>query len=195
MHLSENLGGPLAADFVPKAFRAHRLLRLLLPFADAAGATVTWARYAPAGARLPADTAWHALLARAGADPAAFVPADGTLDAATAAALRDLTAGLQMTCLRAWADAPGTVPADPVDIDGVTYARESLTDEHLAEGARVPEFAWDPGARLAWGARTSPDSLVVAADLSRFQAILADPRLTATGVRTEVDALPPSAAR
>lgn len=192
MQLSDSLGGPLAVDFVPRQYRAHRALRILLPFRDPAGELVSWRRFAPADALLPASLGWHDLLARAGQDPSAFTPADGTLDDDTAAALRSLVSGLQMTCLRAVERAADA--ADPVDVDGAVYARAPLSDDLLQPGARVPEFAWDAGARLAWGARPRPDSLVVAADLAHVRAVHEDPRLTATGVRTEFDALPPSAA-
>lgn len=193
MHLADDLGGPLAIDFVPARYRAHRAVRLLFPFRDRAHALVSWRDLIPADAALPASLGWHELLDRASRDPGDFEPASGILDEGSAAALADLIEGLEMTCLR-WAGyGDGTEVRDPVDIDGARYARGPLDSAMIRAGLRVPSFAWDASGRLAWGSRLYPDSLVVAADLDHFRRMHADARLTATGVRTDRDVLPPSA--
>ncbi len=194
--MADDLGGPLAIDFVPVRYRAHRAVRLLLPFRDAADQPVSWSRFAPADASLSASLGWHELLERAGESPDRYAAATGVLDERTAAALGELVTGLQMTCLR-WSgyadDAAGATVRDAVDLDGRRYARSSLDAADLVAGARIPEFAWDAQSRLAWGGRLYPDSVVIAADLDHFRRLHADERITVTSVRTERDVLPPSA--
>lgn len=193
MHLADDLGGPLAIDFVPARYRAHRAVRLLLPFRDAAGASVAWSRFLPADAALSASLGWHELLERAGQSPDHFAAATGVLDEQTAAALGELVTGLQMTCLRWSGYATQAAVRDAVDIDGQRYSRAPLDAGDLVAGARIPEFAWDAQSRLAWGGRLYPDSVVIAADLDHFRRLHGDDRITVASVRTERDVLPPSA--
>lgn len=122
-----------------------------------------------------------------------FVPPTGELDPDTASLLREVISDSELVALRwrGYADAETQGPT--IDVYGDEYASSPLTRTDLRVDERVPEYAWDRSASLAWGTRLYPDSLIIACDRERFRYLHSDPRVDTISVRRDSDVLPPSA--
>lgn len=151
-----------------------------------------WSEYVSLDDESAALTWWEVVDRRAGERPDIrdLRPCRGELDAVTAAALADAVGDLELTCFR-WTGYGGSaVAGDSVRVMGNDFVRAPLRRTDLRAGEWLPEFAWDDGGTLAWGARLYPDSLIVAGDLERVQRLHADPRVDTIAVRPATDPLP-----
>jgi hypothetical protein len=184
-----------ADDYVPASHRSLPMVRVFLPFRDAAGGVVRWSRYVDVGAR-PASLPWSEVLSEVGdSHPSArdLVSSMGVLDAETAAALREAIGGLSLRCLR-WEGYADTAASGPrIRVLGDEYCQSELQPDDLQEGRRLPGFAWDADGRLAWGGSLYPDSLIVAAEKSILEQLRADARLDSASIEAGIDRLPRSA--
>lgn len=170
------------------------MLRLYLPFIDRGGNVVRWSEYVNVEEH-SASLDWFEATRHLLDDNPSISDLDsckGELDAPTAQALRDAIGDLPLRCLR-WVGY-GEVPTSPtVRVFGEDYFEADLLAVDVKAELRIPEFAWDPDGRLAWGGRLYPDSLIVAAELSTFRQLRNHPRLDSVSVRADRDELPASA--
>lgn len=186
----------LARDVIPASHRDLPMVRVLLPMWRGDGAEpVRWSEFVTLDEEL-ASLDWREAVERhTGEHPDIrdLESCRGVLDPATAAALADAVGEAEMSSLR-WAGYAGASRTrDSVRVYGDDYVAGTLRRADLRAGERAPEFAWDEGGTLAWGARLYPDSLVVAGDVSRLRRFHADPRIDTVVIRPDSDELPPSA--
>lgn len=183
-----------AREFIPASHRVLPMLRVYLPFLGLAGEAVRWSQHVSIHDH-PASLDWFEATAPIAAnDPHIrdLVSCMGELDQTTATALTDAIGDVTLRCLR-WVGYGEVESESPVRVFGEEFLEAELAPGDVAAGRRVPEFAWDPDGRLAWGCRLYPDSLIVAAELPIFQRLHEDPRLDTVSVRADRDILPGSA--
>ena len=187
--------GRLVSDLIPRTHAHLRIARVFFPFETTAGELVPWTRFVAADRGFSASTTWHELLESAGQDSANFNAACGHLDEQTAAGLRALIGDLTMTGLfwRGYAGATGDANYLATTWSNATehYISRAFTAADVQTGVQVPEFAWDDDGRLAWGGFLYPDSLAVAVEPARLDALFGSGLLTATGARA-ADTMPAS---
>lgn len=192
--LAESGWTTLAREFVPLSHRNLPMLRIYLPFRDDDNALVRWSAYVPVEEHSASLNWFEAADSVADQHPAVrdLTSCMGELDQLTADALRDAVGSIQLRCLR-WTGYGETPDTDSTTrVFGLDFFAAALTPDDLQPERRVPEFAWDDNARLAWGGRLYPDSLIVAAELPLFRQLRNDPRLDTATVFPDRDVLPAS---
>lgn len=192
--LAESGWTMLAREFVPASHRHLPMMRVFLPFHDRRGEVVPWSRYVPVEEHSASLNWFDAADAVAEEEPAVrdLTSCMGELDELTATALREGIGDIALRCLR-WIGYGEAHTDSPTRVFGEDYAGAPLTPDDVRAGRRIPEFAWDADARLAWGGRLYPDSLIVAAELPVFRRLRNDPRLDTVSVIPDRDILPASA--
>lgn len=128
------------------------MVRLLLPLRREDHTLVRWSRFIDTDVE-PASIAWPAVVARSALeDPEVsdLAPPTGELDPDTASVLREVISDSALVALRwrGYADAETQGPT--IDVYGDEYASSALTRTELRVDERVPEYAWDRSASLAW---------------------------------------------
>ncbi|MBV0895740.1 hypothetical protein [Microbacterium sp. NC79] len=187
--------GALVSDLIPRTHADLRIARVFFPFETKDGELVPWTRFVPGDTAFSASTTWRDLLESAGQDPASYNAASGQLDERTAEGLRELIGDLTMTGLM-WRGYWGTLGepdylATTWSNSTEVYVSRRFTADFIRAGMQVPEFAWDDEGRLAWGGFLYPDSLAVAVEPARLDALYGSGLLTATGARPD-DTMPAS---
>lgn len=182
-------------DFIAASHRRLPMVRVLLPMRDDADRVVRWSEYVSLEDEL-ASLDWRAVVERNVTHRPRIRDLEscrGVIDAQTSAALGDAVGDLELTALRWTGYAMSAQSAPTIRVYGNEFASADFRRGDVRAAERLPEFVWDAAGVFAWGTHLYPDSLIVAAEITRLRRIHADPRLDTIAVRVDSDALPPSA--
>lgn len=185
----------LVSDLIPEHHQHLPMLRVFLPVCREIDELARWSVFVS----LDDETAsleWSAVVEQAREDRPwvqEYAPATGELDAETQGALVDAMGSINLSSLRWIGYRVGLRTRKTVRVFGDDYYPSTVRPSDLEIGRRIPEFAWDEGGRVAWGARLYGDSFVIAAEPDVVQRLHCDPRIDTVPVRVGFDVMPRSA--
>lgn len=185
----------LVSDLIPEHHQHLPMLRVFLPVCREIDELARWSEFVSLDDET-ASLAWWDVVEQAREDRPCvqeYAPATGEVDAETQGALVDAIGSINLSSLR-WVGYPERLRTrKPVRVFGDDYYPSTVRPSDLEIGRRIPEFAWDDGGRVAWGARLYSDSFVVAAEPEVVQRLHRDPRIDTVPVRVGFDVMPRSA--